>query len=209
MLTGSCSVTSVFDGPAQFHDLREGKQDDGRADGQGNLSRCGVDQGMEPVFVQEIQQGHVGDHQEHHGNGFTPGALHHGFQLRLHHTDIGEFLHNGWQRILHGTVRLALDQDIGPLVEYPVGYLHLQRVDGAGHVGVDQLALIYKCLEVGFYWFVDVRQVLPYGAQQVLRPQVGRGDDGDGGLQLLVQMFLIAGRRAAQIPYGHQGKAQA
>ena len=94
-------------------------------------------------------------------------------------------------------------------MEDPVGDLHLQGVNSAGHVGVDQFTLIYERLKIGFNRFIDVGQVLPYGAQQVFRPQIGSGNDGDGSFQFLVQMFLIAGRRTAQIPYGDQGKAQA
>ena len=92
--------------------------------------------GMEPVLVEEIQQGHVGDHQEHHGDGFPSGPLHHGLQFRLHHAHIGKFLHNGGQRIFHGTVRLALDQDIGPLMEHPVGYLQSAGCCGARPVSL-------------------------------------------------------------------------
>ena len=46
--------------------------------------------------------------------------------------------------ILHTAVGLALDEGAAPFMEDPVGNLHLQAVDSAGDVGIDQLQC---CLE--------------------------------------------------------------
>ena len=55
MPKGSCAVTSVFNGLAQLHDLRQGEENDGRADRQGNFTGCGEDERMEPVFIEEVK----------------------------------------------------------------------------------------------------------------------------------------------------------
>ena len=89
-------------------------------------------------------------------------------------------------------------------MKYPVGDLHLQRVDGAGQVGVDQFRLVHKCLEVGLYRLVDVGQVLFDSPDQILGAQIRGGDDGDGGLQFLIEMLLVAGGSASQVPNGGQ-----
>ena len=72
------------------------------------------------------------------------------------YTHLTELLGNGGQRVFHGAVRLALNEDVAPLMKYPVGDLHLQRVDGAGQVGIDQFRLVHKCLEVGLHRLIDV-----------------------------------------------------
>ena len=44
-------------------------------------------------------------------------------------------------------------------MEDPVGNLHLQAVDSAGDVGVDQFRFINEGFKVGFYRLIDIGQV--------------------------------------------------
>ena len=94
------------------------------------------------------------------------------FFLLTPRISIAELLGDGGQRVFHGAVRLALNEDVAPLMEYPVGDLHFQRVDGAGQVGVDQFRLVHKCLEVGLYRLIDVGQVFLDCPDQVLRAEI-------------------------------------
>ena len=161
---------------------------------------------MEPILIQEIEQRHIGDNQKYHGDGFTPRPLHHCLQFRLHHTHIGEFLVDGRKGILHTAVGLALDEGAAPFMEDPVGNLHLQAVDSAGDVGIDQFRFINEGFKVGFYRLIDIGQVFLDRPDQILGAQIRGGDDGDGGLQFLVEMFFVAGGSAAQIPDRYKGK---
>ena len=142
---------------------------------------------MEPILIQEIEQRHIGDNQKYHGDGFTPRPLHHCLQFRLHHTHIGEFLVDGRQGILHTAVGLALDEGAAPFMEDPVGNLHLQAVDSAGDVGVDQFRFINEGFKVGFYRLIDIGQVFLDRTDQILGTQVGSRDNGNSGFQLPAQ----------------------
>ena len=90
-----------------------------------------------------------------------------------------------------------------------VGYLHLEGVDGACQIGVDQLRLVDENFKIGLYRLVDVGQVLFDSPDQILSTQIRGGDDGDGGLQFLVEMFFVAGGSAAQVPNRGEGKTNA
>ena len=91
-------------------------------------------------------------------------------------------------------------------MEDPVGNLHLQAVDSAGDIGVDQFRFINEGFKVGFYRLVDIGQVFLDRTDQILGTQVGSCDDGNSGFQFFVQMFFIAGSGAAQIPDRYKGK---
>ena len=84
----------------------------------------------------------------------------------------------------------------------PVGYLHLEGVDGACQIGVDQLRLVDESFKIGLYRLVDVGQVFFDSPDQILGAQIRGGDDGDGGLQFLIEMLLVAGGGASQVPNG-------
>ena len=94
-------------------------------------------------------------------------------------------------------------------MEDPVGYLHLQAVDSAGDVGVDQLRFINESFKVGFYRLVDIGQVFLDRTDQVLGTQVRSCDDGNSSFKIFVQVLFIAGGSAAQIPDRYKGKADA
>lgn len=64
--------------------------------------------------------------------------------------------------------------------------------------------MLHKRLEVGLHRLIDVGQVFLDCPDQVLCAQVRGGDDGDSGLQFLIQMLLVAGGCASQIPDGGQ-----
>ena len=142
----------------------------------------------------------IGDHKEHHRDRLPARPLHHSLQLRLHHTNIRKLLGDGRQRIFHGPVRLALNEDVSPLMENTVWNLHFERIDGTRSICVNQLCLIDKCLKIGLHRLIDVGQVFLDCPDQVLCAQVGSGDDGDGRFQFFVQMLFITGCGAAQIP---------
>ena len=91
----------------------------------------------------------------------------------------------------------------------PVGYLHLEGVDGACQIGVDQLRLVDESFKIGLYRLVDVGQVLFDSPDQILGAQIRGGDDGDGGLQFLIEMLLVAGGGASQVSNGGKGKSNA
>ena len=75
---------------------------------------------------------------------------------------VREFLYRKGQRIFHAPVTLALDQGIAPFMEDPVGDLHLQGIDGGGHVGVQHLRLHDEGFKVRLYRRVQIRDVFPH-----------------------------------------------
>ena len=91
-------------------------------------------------------------------------------------------------------------------MEDPVGNLHLQAVDSAGDVGIDQFRFINKGFKVGFYRLIDIGQVFLDRTDQILGTQVGSRDDGNCGFQFFIQVLFIAGGSAAQIPDRYKGK---
>lgn len=72
-LDGQFRDNVIVHGPAQFHDLGQGKQDNGCADCQSDFARRGEEQCVKPIFIQEIKQRYIGDHKEHHRD-LPPGA---------------------------------------------------------------------------------------------------------------------------------------
>ena len=91
-------------------------------------------------------------------------------------------------------------------MEDPVGNLHLQAVDSAGDVGIDQFRFINEGFKVGFYRLIDIGQVFLDRTDQILGAQVGSRDDGNSGFQFFIQVLFIAGGSAAQIPDRYKRK---
>ncbi len=83
-------------------------------------------QSVKPVLVEEIQQRDISYYKKHHSDCLAPWSLHHGLQFRLYDAHIGEFLGDGGQRVFHGAVRLALNEDVAPLMKYPVWDFHFK-----------------------------------------------------------------------------------